>query len=535
LDKFIASNCWQFVQVEGGGKVSFIHETVREFLLREDLTSEFAVKKFESHGRIADICLQYLRSDQMKPPRGHKLLHLYLSNLATRSPFVEYASEFFSAHLCQSRFEDVPRFLSLCSFLKDNLFSWIYNIARTGNLQHLIHVAKDLKSYTQAHIKYHSILGSNVQLIDSWAADLIRLVSQFGKHLVESPSTIFWLIPPFCPPNSALAKQTDAAPLGILIKGLSSIDWNDRISCIQYKDHLTRAISCANSTFAVALSNKSINTYSRSTCQQIHNIPCIEFAKLMVYSASERFLAYSSIDYFTMFNLNTGQQMWQLRLPHECIAIVFATREETIWIVTKGGILASLSVENGARLKTVLLEDDSNITSATSFRRMFTTAAISLEFRMVAVVQKGRAIRLYDMEGGTFLGLCFKDEVVVGREDAAQTWVLDFVFSPNIEANSFVSLYHGGQVVLFDPCQMFIKASVEADAHVIACSPNGHTLATGSVTGTIQLFDLETLSLIYKLVASDQSIRSLAFSSDNFRFIDIRGSQCNIWYVSLHS
>lgn len=529
LEKFIASNCWQFVQVEGG-KVSLIHDTVRVFLLREDLESEFAVNKIASHSRIVDICLLYLSSDQMKPPRSQKLLHLYQSKIKKRSPFVKYASQFFSQHLRRSNTRDIPRLQSFCSFLNGNIFSWIEHIARTGNLQHLVQASKDMKGYLQARAMYHSPLGTHVKLVDAWAADLVRLVSQFGKNMIDSPSTIFWLIPPFCPPLTAVGNRPDSLSHGIVINGLSAQVWSDRISCIQYRDIQTRAVAFANSTFAVALSDKLINTYSRSTCQQIRSVKCAQSAKMLVYAGSERFLAHSSIHFFTMFNLTTGQQMWQIRLPHECIAITFADQDKTVWIVTKGGVLSSIAVENGARLATALLIDDSEDGTDTPFRRIFTAAAISLELRMVAAVQRGRPISLYDMEGGTFLGHCEKDEEILEREDAALIWIRDFVFSPDSDSNSLVSLYHDGLLVLFDPCEMSIKTSIHTNAQVLACSPDGRTLATGSDTGTIQLFELESLTLIYKLVASDQSIKSLAFSSDSLRFLDIRGSQCNIWY-----
>jgi WD40 repeat protein len=45
----------------------------------------------------------------------------------------------------------------------------------------------------------------------------------------------------------------------------------------------------------------------------------------------------------------------------------------------------------------------------------------------------------------------------------------------------------------------------------------------------IQLFEFETLKLIYRINSWDYGIRSLAFSQDGLRFIDIRGSQCNVW------
>lgn len=103
------------------------------------------------------------------------------------------------------------------------------------------------------------------------------------------------------------------------------------------------------------------------------------------------------------------------------------------------------------------------------------------------------------------------------------------MFRPNSESSFLATLYFDGQLVLFDPCELTNKTVVRADAHVLACSPDGHTLATGSGTGTIQIFDFESFAMIYKLIASDYAIRSLAFSCDGLRFVDIRERQCNVW------
>lgn len=532
LDDFISSNCWQFVQVDIGGKVSLIHETARAFLLRETLESEFAVNKDNAHSRITDICLQYLCSDEMKPPRSQKLLHVHRTKVLKRSAMAKYACTYFGQHLRRSRAEDNHRFLALCKFLSANVSSWIEHIASTGNLQYLVQMAQDMKGFTQARARHFSPLGTHVKLVETWASDLVRLVSQFGKHLTESPGVIFWLIPPFCPPMSAIGSQSESASSqGIVVKGLSSLDWSDRISCIQFRDFQTRAVACTTSTFAVSLSDKSINTYSRGTCQQVQSLKCSQPAKLMVYSSSERLLACSSLHFLTLFNLNTSEQVWQVRLPHECIALVFADQDIKLWIVTKDGTLSSFSIADGSRLTTILLINPCDKDTALPFRRVFTAAAISLEMNMVAAVQRGRSIGVYDITEGVFLGACEREqeETEFQREDAALIWIREFLFSPDPEANSLAAIYHDGHLVLFDPCEMSPKIAIQANAQILACSPNGNFLATGNDTGTIQLFEFETLTLIYKIVASDHSIRSLAFSSDGLRFVDIRGSQCNVW------
>lgn len=531
LQKFIASTCGQFIHVDKNGRVLVIHETVRGFLLRQDLESEFAIDKNEGHGRIADISLQYLCCDEMKPPRAQKLMHIYRAKVAKRSPFAEYACLYFSQHLRRSHSENMQRFINLCTFLKGNVCSWIEHMARTGNLQYLIRTAKDLKVFLHARSKYHSPIEKEMQRVDSWELDLIRLATQFGRILTEYPSAIFWLVPPFCPPMTAIGAQFGSTPHGIVVEGLSSMTWSDRISCIYYRDRQTRALACADTTFAVGLSDKLIKLYSRSTCQEVQQLSNSQPAKILTFSNSGKRIVVSSVHYVTMFDVDTGEQLWQTRLPQECLTIRFADQDRILWLISKGGILSSFSVADGSRLSLLSLNNpsDSEDTGA-GFRRIFTCAAFSFELKMVAALQRGRPIGLYDMEDGTFFGFCNRESYSeLERTDFALLWICDFVFNPNPETSSLAVLYHDGTLVLFDPCELAIKTYVQADAQILACSSNGRVLATGNDTGTIQIFEFESLELIYKVIASDHAIRSLAFSFDGLRFLDIRGSQCNIW------
>ena len=45
----------------------------------------------------------------------------------------------------------------------------------------------------------------------------------------------------------------------------------------------------------------------------------------------------------------------------------------------------------------------------------------------------------------------------------------------------------------------------------------------------MQLLEFETLQLLFRVNAADYGIRGLSFSSVNLRFLDARGTQCNVW------
>ena len=64
--------------------------------------------------------------------------------------------------------------------------------------------------------------GKDVAMLDKWATDLPRVVTKFGKNLLSSPSSIFHLILPFCPPEVALRKQFGSSPREISVSGLSA-------------------------------------------------------------------------------------------------------------------------------------------------------------------------------------------------------------------------------------------------------------------------------------------------------------------------
>ena len=528
LETFITLTCEQLVHVDKGGKVLLIHETVRAFLLRQDLQSEFAFNRSDAHGRIVDICLQYLNSDEMRPPRNQRLMQLYRAKVKKRSAFVGYACSYFGYHLRRSSSENAHRFIQLCEFLHGNVCSWIEQIARGGHLQYMIRTANDLKCFLQARAKYYSPLGQNVQYADSWESDLIRLAAQFGRNLTEYPSAIFWLIPPFCPPMTAIRSQFKSTPHGITLYGLSLTTWSDRISCIHYRDKQARAVACTATSFAVGLSDKSIELYSRSTCQELQQLQNLQPAKLLAFSDSGKLMAVSSVHYITMFNVGTGEQMWQTRLLQECLALIYVDQDKILWLVTKGGILLSLLVSDGSTLSSVTLAPGPE--EEAGFRRVFTSAAFSLELNMVAAVHRGRPIGLYDMESGSFFADCERDfDAGLEETDFAATWIRDFIFTTVPEISFIAALYHDGDLALFDPCETGMKTCVQANAQVLACSPNGRWLATGNDTGTVQIFELEGLNLMYKIIGSDHSIKSIAFSHDGLRFVDIRGSQCNIW------
>ncbi|KAI1501045.1 hypothetical protein F5X99DRAFT_418835 [Biscogniauxia marginata] len=197
--------CGQFVLVdEQSGLVELVHPTVREFLL-SGAAGEFLVSKAEANQRIALTCLKLLASKEMKPPKSRR-------QLARREergnlPLLYYAATRFSEHVYTASVESDELLLASNHFLSTNILSWIELIAQSANLHSLIRVSKNLKSYFVRRAKYMSPPSGQVRDIESWAIDLSRVATKFGKVLLQNPASIYYLIPPLCPTNSAISHQ----------------------------------------------------------------------------------------------------------------------------------------------------------------------------------------------------------------------------------------------------------------------------------------------------------------------------------------
>lgn len=528
LREALLTRCGNLVQVDKHSRVSVVHETARAFLLQGE--SEFAVAKAAGHNRIADVCLAYLNSEEFRPPRSQKLMHLYRAKAAKRSPFAGYACLYFSHHLRRSQSDNVQRFSTLSTFFGGNVSCWIEFIAQASAISVLTQTAKDVKGFLQARSKCYPPLGEDVQRVENWHQDLIRLATQFGQNLIDCPPSIFWLIPPLCPPGTAIGAQFGKSNHVMTVSGLSSALWSDRTASIHYNDRQTRQLACADAYFAVSLSNKSVELYSRSTCQRVLQQNLDQSAKFMTFSSTERLLAICTAHFIMVYRVDDAQILWKTRLPQECIALSFVEDDQTIWLATKGGAIFSFSVADGSRLSSALLEAPSDADTDLAFRRVFTCASISLDLSIIAAAQRGLPIGLYDMESGTFIGTCEREtDREIEQASYSLSHIQDLVFSTSSKISLLGALYHDGDLVSFDPSELVVVARVRANAQTISCSSNGRLLVTGDANGTIQVFEFDSLRLVYRVVGSNFPIKKIAFSGDGLRFYDIRGSQCNVW------
>ncbi|KAH0559298.1 hypothetical protein GP486_004190 [Trichoglossum hirsutum] len=527
LDKTIESVCGNLVHIDSKSRVQVVHLTVRAFLFSEELESEFAINRPTVHSRLAEICLKYLLSDEMKSLRRHRKGSL-AQRPVKRSLFAEYATQYFSEHIARSSSSIDTQLILLDKFLKTNVLTWIELIARGENIYFLYQSAKNLKAYLKRRAKYRSPLGKEVQAVEAWSDDLIHIIAAFGKCLLSSPTSIHFLIPPVCPPGSILHKSFKDYPRNIEVVGISGQDWDDRLSCITFPEDQALSIACRDSQFAVGLSSGVIMLYDDTTCQESgalnHGLPVrfLEFANINPLLASS-----SGRKIVKLWNAITGTLVWTVDIYAIPLSLSFNEDDSILMMAATSNHIERWNVLDGSHLGIRPFWDPED--EQAGYKRPPWQAQFSSELNILAIGYRQRPITLWDLEDNSLLGQLSKSTTSLPLEPR----IAALVVNPNPEINLLAVSYQDGELVIYDPWSQQQQASVNASAQILAASPDGKTLATENGCGTIQLYDFETLRLIYSITTEDHYIRALAFASNSLRFFNIGGSHCNIWEPSV--
>ncbi|KAL8787816.1 MAG: hypothetical protein Q9213_002003 [Squamulea squamosa] len=523
LERTVESVCGNLVHVGRNSRVHIVHQTVRAFLTQDDLVSDFAINRLKEHSRLAQVCLQYLCSDELKSSRYRR--RGSATRAAKRSAFAEYATVYFSEHVIRSSSSDDDQIVAFSSFLKTNVLSWIEIVAEGGDLYFLTQTAKNLKAYMERRAKYKSPLGQQVHAISSWIQDLIYIVTAFGRPLLTSPPSIHFLIPPVCPQNSIIYRQYHEYPRCLEVVGRSEVEWDDRVSCIVFSQSQVLAVACRDNRFVIGLSDGRIVLYHTSTCQEAGQLAHgTEAVRFLEFGTANVLLASGGRQTIALWNITTGCRLWAVEISQRLLALGFNQDDTSLMATTIANCTSCWGVEDGEDLGKFLVSDQTE-DEGSIYQRPPSHAQISGELNLLAVCYRQRPINLWDLEDRSFIGQFHKSapDVYPGP------LLVAMAFNPNPDINLVAASYQDGDLVIFDPWNQKQRAMVEANAHTLAVSSDGATLATGDGSGTIQIFDFETLRLLYRSTVNDFDVRAITFASNNVRFIDIRRDHCNVW------
>lgn len=534
VERSILACCNQLIHIDSQSRVQIVHQTARDFLLRPG-PSEFTIVKSQGHKRLAMACLDYLNGHELKS-RGHgrSSIRLFSRPARERSPFVSYASTSLFVHVSHVSSTDDELLFALAKFLNSpNILSWIEYLAEHSSLDCLIKTGEALRNFLQRRTRYVSpMMGKEVVLLNAWATDLVRLVTRFGKNLTEIPSSIYHLVPPFCPRETVLRKQFATSPRSILVLGLSAAGWDDCLSTMYYPHEDACSLSSSDTLFAVGLSSGRIIIYQVITCQEITVLQHGGPVRLLEFGTARMVLGSACTKSICIWDVSTWHLQWRFDIDKQCLALALIDADRRMMGAMKNNHLMLWDLVEGESIASFDWTEELEGASAKAYRRP-TSAAIhadSTEHSLLAVLYRGQDILLWDLEGETLYDTYGKQgsRQSDGRTTNATVWSVAFNKAPG--ANLLAAAYSDGDLILFDTSEGTVKAEVmHMNAQSLVSSPNGRTLASGDSGGTIQVFEFETLKLLYRIRSEEYGIKALAFSGDSRRLLDIRGSHCRVW------
>ena len=520
LERSVSSLCGQMVYVDRYSRVQIVHQTARAFLTQSDISSDFRIHAPTVHLQLGIVCLKYLCGDEMSKRRKS---HITLSAEPSKNALANYACASFSEHVSRATSSSDSLHEQLLLFLRTNILCWIERVAEEHDLTLLVRTGKHLRSYLSRRAKYAPTLQDD---IDSWATDLPRLAATFGVNLLDTPSAIHVLVAPFCPKNSIVhrlfSETSDVLSHGLQVRGLSYSDWHDRISCLYYRDSNPKAIACRDHRFAVGLTNGMIYLYKTSTCEQISLINHGESVRVLQFGTLARVLASAGLRSVKLWDVTMGTCLLSLSTMTNPMALAFDDDDKLLIAATRSKEVVSWQTSDATTASYYLWED--HLAGRTP-----TEVVISMEHKLMAIVYRALPIMLWSLEMQQLLGSCSR---LSDKHADTSHGIMSAAFNPNPELWLIAVAYWDGEISLYDTVRRTKKCSVISDGQKLAASPDGRTLAAGDAAGKVQLYDFETLQILYQIMLPGNSVAALAFSSDSLRFLDIRGSRANVWEPS---
>lgn len=519
----ISRVCAQFAVIDSFNQLIMLHQTARDHIITTE--SLLAVNIAEGHEKLFIKCLSVLEGKKKRQdPNRHQ-------------EFIQYASTSWAYHLNMTSPESDTTLLLLAKFLEGvSVLEWIVSLAHLQKLKVLMYASRSLNSYARRkrvlYAERNPMLHplKELDLVESWAIDFLKILGKFGPNLTASPTSIYQQIPPFCPKNSMIYRQYErqaSLSYPLSVEGIQNDVWDDRLVKLSLgTNSQALAIECSGDRFAVVTAAGAIVVYSATTFEIKQSLLHTERVFAMCFSSSTDLLVSYGFHTTKVWSVYTGEMVRQLQNPKGARAFTIRFSAENSELVTgcNDGLIRvaqltaadpAWSVVHGNLLKddTALNRPVHNIPSRIAFN-----SGVSC----VAVAYRGSPLCVWEMDPPALIGRCMRR-----RDYAGNSWsVVDqVIWHPKSE--EVLGLYMGGQVFRWNPYDN-TQQELQVEASILSCSPEGKFFVTGDSNGTMKLYDFDHFALIYQL-SCESMINDICFSPDSKRLIDLRGQFCNIW------
>lgn len=522
--------CGQFVVIDATDQLVMVHQTARDHIISTN--SALAVNVTECHEKLFTKCLSVLEEKQRREANRH----LASVKATENQEFVRYAMTSWPYHLNLTSSDSDKPLLLLSDFLKSNsVLAWILALAQQNQLKMLVYASKSINLYVRRKRGRYAATNpllhrlQELELLESWANDFLKILGKFGRNLTANPTSIYHQIPSFCPKNSSIYRQYEQNvphPHLLSVEGLSRTVWDDSLAKISLRPgSRALAIACSGDHFAVQTGTGTIILYNSVTFETRQTLRHAEQVSALSFSDDSNMLVSYGSRTTKVWSVKTGTVTHEIRNPgSRAFAITFSAGNTKLVIGSNDRLLrvAQLTVADSkwSVLHPDLLKNDTALDRPV--QNVPLRIAFNADANCVAVAYRSSPLCVWAIDSPKFIGRCMRSQEYAGN---SWTVVDQVIWHPKSE--EVLGLYMGGHVFRWNPYDN-TQQELRADASIIASSQEGKFFVTGDSNGIIKLYNFHHFALIYQL-SCEYIINDICFSPDSKRLYDVRGQFCNIW------
>ena len=535
LKRTILDVCGQFIIVDRNWRAVLVHKTARDFLITQRDTY-FHIDENMSHKELFAHTISHLMRPDLRAKLGRSR-----EDVRSANPFLLYAATNFTYHLRQAAITSEEMMDTLILFLKaSSVLTWIYLLAEFRHLEVLVTAAGVLAWFAGLNRKLNAEKNpllhrvQDLELYDTWATDLTKVVAKFGRYLLDDPASIYTIVPALCPQSSAIFQQFARSESSALsVRGISDGMWNDCLARVSLR-HSAKAwkIACVGCHIAVLSSTGSIVLWNSVNFEEICTMRHAELVTQMCFNSKcDRLVSYG---YKTtkIWAIPSGQLIANVINPNSsrALTITFAENDAKVLIGSEDEKIRQLRIDEvgeGWHTRDLILLQEKHAVEGgiiTSPSYMLFNPGAS----RIAVAYRGYPLSVWDTKEPRLIGRCKR--VAQHRPNDGRPsigWMAVDRVAWNPISDHLVGVYKDGCIFKWNPIDdEYQEVAMVADE--IQVSPDGKLFLTSDSNGTVKVWNFAFFSVIYQL-SSENLVSGLAFSPDCKRFYDLRENSINAW------
>lgn len=533
LKRTITNACGQFIQVDVKDRVGILHHTTREYFTRSQ-GSELHINTRQTQGKLFGKTVSVLQDLSLRS----RLLQ-YQHSLQPREPFVFYSAVGWPYHLGHCISNSTDHMDRLVQFFRSAaVLSWIHTLCLLQRLEVLIKASKVLTSVVKNIRKRDASRNpmlhrlTDLELLDNWTVDLLRIVGKFGRQLVADPSIIYGIIPALCPSETAIHQQCyNPNSSNIRLYGTEDAGWNDHLGrlTMQHEAQVWN-ICCAAKTVAVLASTNIVHIWDSTTFAEGGHITHGEAVAAMALTDSAGKLVTYGLKTTKLWSLPSGTLLASAPSPpnSKAIAMAFSANNDRVLAGSDDNAIRYISCDDFQQGWRILSR---TLLKATSRVDGLLNSPMWLEFSPdgdhVAASYRGAPLSVWRLSNGRCVNKCHRATDARTHRRPSTNWFAVDRCTWNPITGHVIGIYRDGYVFKWHPIANEMTES-QRTADEVSASPSGKVFATSSSDGSIRIWNFAYFTVIYQL-SSEDLVTGLMFSPDSRRFYDLRGGSVNAW------